>query len=63
MRISLILLSLLLGACGGGDYSVQANRAPVANAGPPQTVAAEPSTTASSIARLPQSPSPRNKPV
>lgn len=40
MRLSLILPSLLLSACGGGDYVAQANRAPLANAGPAQTIAA-----------------------
>lgn len=34
------LISLMsLSACGGGDYVPQANRAPVANAGPAQSVA------------------------
>lgn len=42
MRKSLILILLpfLLNACGGGDYTPQANRAPVADAGPAQTVSA-----------------------
>ena len=34
-----LLLSLSLSACGGGDYVPQANRAPVALAGPAQVVA------------------------
>ncbi|MRX07272.1 PKD domain containing protein [Pseudoduganella sp. FT25W] len=40
MRKSFILILLVLGGCGGGDYVAQANRAPVADAGPAQTVAA-----------------------
>ncbi|MRW92284.1 PKD domain containing protein [Duganella sp. FT80W] len=40
MRIPSILILLMLSACGGGNYSPQANHAPVANAGPAQTVAA-----------------------
>jgi hypothetical protein len=40
MRISLAAVLLALSACGGGgDYAAQANRAPVADAGPAQTVA------------------------
>ena len=35
-----LTMTFALGACGGGgDYVAQANRAPVANAGPAQTVA------------------------
>lgn len=33
-----LLLSVLLCACGGGDYVPQANHAPVASAGPAQIV-------------------------
>ncbi len=40
MRKSFITLLLMLSACGGGNYQPQANHAPVANAGPAQTVAA-----------------------
>ncbi|GJI96003.1 hypothetical protein RugamoR57_27210 [Duganella caerulea] len=39
--IAALLLLLALSACGGGgDYAAQANRPPVAMAGPAQTVAA-----------------------
>lgn len=38
--IAALLLLLTLSACGGGDYVAQANRAPVAIAGPAQSVAA-----------------------
>jgi hypothetical protein len=38
MRKPSLLFLLMLSACGGGDYTPQANRAPVANAGPAQTV-------------------------
>lgn len=41
MRISFAAILFALSACGGGgDYVAQANRAPVADAGPAQTVAA-----------------------
>lgn len=40
MRKPFITILLTLSACGGGNYEAQANRAPVANAGPAQTVAA-----------------------
>jgi hypothetical protein len=40
MRKTSILILFLLSACGGGNYEPQANRAPVANAGPAQAVAA-----------------------
>lgn len=39
-HIAALLLTLTLSACGGGgDYGAQANRAPIALAGPAQTVA------------------------
>ncbi|WP_343728925.1 PKD domain-containing protein [Duganella sp.] len=40
MRKSFITILLMLSACGGGNDQPQANHAPVANAGPAQTVAA-----------------------
>ncbi|TFW16332.1 PKD domain-containing protein [Duganella callida] len=40
MRISFISILLILSACGGGNYTAQANRAPVADAGAAQSVAA-----------------------
>jgi len=40
MRISFIPILLTLSACGGGNYTPQANRPPVADAGPAQTVTA-----------------------
>ena len=39
-RLPAALLLLALGACGGGDYTALANHAPVAIAGPAQTVPA-----------------------
>jgi hypothetical protein len=40
MRISFAAILFALSACGGGgDYIAQANRAPMADAGPSQTVA------------------------
>lgn len=40
MRKTSLSILLLVSACGGGDYVAQANRPPVADAGPAQTVAA-----------------------
>lgn len=40
MRKFSLAILLALSACGGGNYTPQANRAPVANAGAAQTVAA-----------------------
>jgi hypothetical protein len=38
-RAAIPLLSMMLAACGGGEYVPQTNHAPVANAGPAQSVA------------------------
>jgi hypothetical protein len=40
MRKSSLAILLALSACGGGNTTLQANRAPVADAGAAQTVAA-----------------------
>jgi hypothetical protein len=39
MRKLSIAILFLLNACGGGNYEPQANHAPVASAGPAQTLA------------------------
>jgi len=55
MRISFIPILLTLSACGGGNYTPQANRPPVADAGPAQTVTAPAAinAAASAMAALP----------